>query len=61
LVKVTGWLSQLLLAQGAEADAMRTRALPKIVEEPDRVPEHLFGGPDLPCDETVRGRFFGKE
>ena len=61
LVKVTGWFFQLLLAQGAEADAMRALALPLIAQEPERVPEHLFGGPDLPCDETVRRRFFGEE
>jgi len=25
-----------------------------------RVPDHLFGGPDLPADESVRLRFFGE-
>jgi len=24
------------------------------------VPDHLFGGPELPMDETVRARFFGE-
>jgi 2-polyprenyl-6-methoxyphenol hydroxylase-like FAD-dependent oxidoreductase len=61
LVKVTGWLFQLLLAQGKEADAIRARALPLIALDPERVPEHLFRGPDLPCDETVRLRLFGEE
>jgi NAD(P)H-dependent flavin oxidoreductase YrpB (nitropropane dioxygenase family) len=42
------------------SDAMRERTLPLIAQEPEVVPKHL-GGPDLPCDETVRCRFFGEE
>jgi menaquinone-9 beta-reductase len=52
------WLRSLFQAQGPEADARRQKAMPKIAEDLTRVPDHLFGGPELPMDETVRGRFF---
>jgi choline dehydrogenase-like flavoprotein len=32
-----------------------------LAEKGLRVPDHGFGGPDLPFDETVRRRFFGEE
>jgi len=60
-VKVGDWLFQLFLAQGAEADAVRARAMPLIANEPERVPDHNASGPDLPCDESVKRRFFGEE
>jgi hypothetical protein len=36
------------------------RRLPRIAEDPTRVPDHIFSGPDLPFDEQVRARFFGE-
>jgi len=58
--KVSCWLRSLFQEQGPEADARRQRAMPKIMEDMTRVPDHLFGGPELPADETVRARFFGE-
>jgi 2-polyprenyl-6-methoxyphenol hydroxylase-like FAD-dependent oxidoreductase len=58
--KVCGWLRTLFQDPGPQAQAFRQRAMPKIAEDPSRVPDHLFGGPELPCDETVRARFFGE-
>ena len=58
---VTRWYTQLFLARGAEADARRARALPLIAEDQTRVPDHVFAGPDLPCDDTVRQRFWGED
>jgi menaquinone-9 beta-reductase len=57
---VCGWLRSLFQEQGSRADARRQKAMPKITEDLSRVPDHLFGGPDLPMDETVRARFFGE-
>jgi 2-polyprenyl-6-methoxyphenol hydroxylase-like FAD-dependent oxidoreductase len=57
---VCGWLRCLFQEQGPEADARRQKAMPKITEDMTRVPDHLFGGPELPHDETVRARFFGE-
>ncbi len=59
--KVEDWFRTLFLAQGPEADGKRARALPLIAEDLTRVPDHLFSGPELPADETVRRRFFGEE
>jgi 2-polyprenyl-6-methoxyphenol hydroxylase-like FAD-dependent oxidoreductase len=58
--KICGWLRTLFQDPGPQAQAFRQRAMPKIAEDPSRVPDHLFGGPELPCDETVRARFFGE-
>jgi 2-polyprenyl-6-methoxyphenol hydroxylase-like FAD-dependent oxidoreductase len=54
------WMRCVFQEQGPSADARRQRAMPKITEDPSRVPDHLFGGPELPMDETVRARFFGE-
>jgi len=55
---VEDWLFEMLLDQSRAARKLRVRALPLIAAEPDRVPDHIFSGPDLPCDESVRKRFF---
>lgn len=57
---VEGWFRTLFQDPSAEAGLLRTRAMPKIAEDPTRVPDHIFSGPDLPADEPVRARFFGE-
>ena len=54
------WLRSLLQEQGHAADTRRQKAMPRIAEDLSRVPDHLFGGPELPMDQTVRARFFGE-
>jgi len=44
-----------------DADARRARAMPLIAQDETRVPDHLFSGPNLPADDSVRRRFFGEE
>jgi len=51
----------MFLEQGAEADERRARALPLLAEDGTRAPDHLFSGPDLPLDDSVKRRFFGEE
>jgi 2-polyprenyl-6-methoxyphenol hydroxylase-like FAD-dependent oxidoreductase len=58
--KVCGWLRTLFQDPSPPAQALRGRAMPKIAEDQSRVPDHLFGGPELACDETVRARLFGE-
>jgi 2-polyprenyl-6-methoxyphenol hydroxylase-like FAD-dependent oxidoreductase len=60
-VKVGGWFFDLFFAQGPEADKLRARAMPLLAAEPERIPDHNLSGPDLPCDDMVRRRFFGEE
>ena len=55
-----GWLRAIFQEQSTEAAARRQRSLPLIAEDLTRVPDHLFGGPELPLDDTVRARFFGE-
>jgi menaquinone-9 beta-reductase len=52
-------LRSVFQERGPAADARRQKALPKITEDLTRVPDHLFGGPELPLDETVKARFYG--
>jgi hypothetical protein len=35
------------------------KAMPLINEDPGRMPEHVFSGPELALDESVRARLFG--
>jgi 2-polyprenyl-6-methoxyphenol hydroxylase-like FAD-dependent oxidoreductase len=58
---VTGWFREFFLATGQAADAQRQRALPLIAEDPTRVPDLMFGGPDIPVAADARERFFGED
>ena len=57
---VEGWVRTLFQDPSPEAAALRARAIPLIAEDPTRVPDHIFSGPDLPLNEQVRARFFGE-
>jgi menaquinone-9 beta-reductase len=57
---VEGWSRTLFQDPSPEAAASRARAMPLIAEDPTRVPDHIFSGPDLPLSEQVRARFFGE-
>jgi 2-polyprenyl-6-methoxyphenol hydroxylase-like FAD-dependent oxidoreductase len=58
---VTRWFVALFLEQSREADARRARALPLIAQDMNRIPDHLFSGPDLPFDDQTRRRFHGED
>lgn len=58
--KVCSWLRTLFQDPSPQAQALRLRAMPRIAEDLSRVPDHLFSGPDLPVDDTVRARLFGE-
>ncbi len=58
--EVSQWLFDLFLARGLEYDRLRERALPRLMTEPDRVPDHIWSGPEMPFDEEVRKRFYGE-
>ena len=63
LKKVHDWedlLTDFFYGTSAEARARRTKALPLIAEDPSRVPDHVFGGPELPLDDDVKARLFGE-
>lgn len=58
---VSGWFYDLFQRPGPEADARRARALPLIAQDPMRVPDVLFTGPEFPLDANSRARFFGED
>ena len=57
---VEGWVRALFQDPSPEAAGLRTRTMPLIAEDPTRVPDHIFSGPDLPLNDRVRARFFGE-
>ena len=57
---VEGWLRTVFQDPSPEASALRKRTMPLIAEDPTRVPDHIFSGPDLPLNEQIRARFFGE-
>ena len=59
--KVTRWAWQMFQQTGPEADCLRARALPLIAQDPTRVPDTLFSGPDFPLRPNARARFFGED
>ncbi len=56
----TVWFRQVFQEQSPEAALRRQRALPLIAEDLTRVPDHIFSGPEMPVDDSVRSRFFGE-
>jgi hypothetical protein len=58
---VDNWLTEVFLATGPAAEARRTKALPLIIQDATRVPDHYISGPEPPLNETIRQRFFGEE
>lgn len=58
---VDNWLSELFYGVGPAAEVRRARALSLIVQDPTRMLDHGFSGPELPVNETVKRRFFGEE
>jgi len=59
-ITVEGWLRTLFQDPSPSAGALRGKAMPLIAEDPTRVPDHIFSGPDLPVDDSVRARLFGE-
>ncbi len=56
------WFTEMFMAASEEANALRSRALPLLAQDPTRLPDHFNSGPDVsPIDETARRRFFGEE
>jgi 2-polyprenyl-6-methoxyphenol hydroxylase-like FAD-dependent oxidoreductase len=58
---VEGWLTQFFYDTDEEAQARRGRAFPLIAQDPTRVPDTIFSGPDHPLDDQMRKTFFAEE
>jgi hypothetical protein len=49
-------LTEFFYGTSSDAQARSAKAMPLINEDPGRVPDHVFSGPELPLDESVRAR-----
>jgi hypothetical protein len=55
------WFRELWFGADSNAEALRARALPRIAEDPSRVPDFIALGPEAPSGEAARRRMFGEE
>lgn len=58
---VAAWFRELFMTTGPEGDARRARALPLLGQDPTRVPDLLFSGPEISVASDSRARFFGED
>jgi 2-polyprenyl-6-methoxyphenol hydroxylase-like FAD-dependent oxidoreductase len=58
---VEDWQTQVFFERGPKADDFRKRALPKLAQDPSRLPDHIISGPDLPLDDLTGSCFFGND
>jgi menaquinone-9 beta-reductase len=58
--EVNNCYAELFMDPTPVGEALRGRALPRIAEDPSRVPQHHFAGPDLPAGADLRARFLGE-
>jgi 2-polyprenyl-6-methoxyphenol hydroxylase-like FAD-dependent oxidoreductase len=56
-----GWLTEAFFEVGPAGDAKRARILSRALAEPGRIPDVVAHGPDAPCDEAARRRFFAED
>jgi hypothetical protein len=61
LYRIHSWFRDLWFGAGADAEALRVRALPRIAEDPSRIADFTALGPDAPSDEPARRRMFGED
>jgi 2-polyprenyl-6-methoxyphenol hydroxylase-like FAD-dependent oxidoreductase len=61
LYRIHGWFRDLWFGAGADAEALRARALPRIAEDPSRIADFIALGPEAPSDEPARRRMFGED
>jgi menaquinone-9 beta-reductase len=51
---VEGWFRTLFQDSNSQSAALREKAMPLIAEDPTRVPDHIFSGPELPVNDAER-------
>ena len=57
---VEDWLTQFFYETTPEADARRGKAFPLIAQDPTRIPDAMFSGPDQPVDDLMRKKLFAE-
>jgi len=59
--RLTGWARTLFYHPGLVAAPVRDSALTRLLADRTRSLDIVGIGPDFPCDETTRRRFFGED
>ncbi|MEX0681962.1 MAG: NAD(P)/FAD-dependent oxidoreductase [Dehalococcoidia bacterium] len=58
---VEDWMTLIMMDQSDEANATRSKVLPRLAMDPGVLPDTHFSGPELaPADEAARARLFGE-
>jgi len=57
---VGSWLSDVFMDASKAGIERRARVMPLIAQDMTRIPDFFALGPDTPCDEAARRRFFGE-
>jgi hypothetical protein len=55
-----GWYADVFVEMGPVAGERGARALPLLAADPSRAIDVGMAGPEAPCDEAARQRFFGE-
>jgi menaquinone-9 beta-reductase len=58
--RITGWMRTLFYDTRPQAAAIRRRAMPRLAEDPTRIPDMVGRGPEALSDDAARHRFFGE-
>src|SRR5262249_15315749 len=59
--RAEAWYDQLFMDVGPDADERRARAMPLLAADQTRAVDVASSGPESPCDEAARRRFFGED
>jgi menaquinone-9 beta-reductase len=60
MLRLGAMRAELLFEVGPEANARRNRAFAAHKADPGALPDTLGYGPDAPCDDTAKARYFGE-
>jgi 2-polyprenyl-6-methoxyphenol hydroxylase-like FAD-dependent oxidoreductase len=59
--RLEDWLTLIVMTPGAEGDAARAKALPRLMADPGCLPDTHIAGPELaPADEAAYAKLFGE-
>ena len=58
---VGNWLTEMFMDPSEKGGKLREKAMPLIAKDLTRMPDFFALGPETPCDESARRRFYGEE
>ncbi len=61
LHRILDWLTRLFFEPGSEAEALRARVFPRLIDNPRRAPDVAGLGPEAPSDSAACQNLFGED